>query len=88
MSGFEFDQPCDRRRIGLDVGFGTVRPGAQAVQLALVVRRAPGVMRSNDSSEFDAESDPSTAATYTRPAGSTSRAELGSSSGQRLSGRG
>ena len=31
MSRFEFDQPCYRRRVGLDVGFWTVRSGAQLV---------------------------------------------------------
>ena len=40
MSRFEFDQPRYRRRVGLDVGFRTVRPGAQVVQFAFGVRRA------------------------------------------------
>lgn len=33
MGRFEFDQPRHGRRIGLDVGFWTIRPCTQVIQL-------------------------------------------------------
>ena len=70
MSRFEFDQPRYRAGSASMSDVGPYALARRSFSSRSVSDRRERVMRSIDSeSEFDAEGDPSTIATYTWPAG-------------------